>query len=188
MTFVIAAALAAVAGTHVSDVLWRGHVLRRLRSRREGIHCRGSRRDWLLPGAVIGGLLIGLIETLWSAYFSIDYKDVAAFSVLAVTLIFLPLGPVRPAGRRKGVKIGGLSPNPTAAMPTPCLRCRPASRWRSRYAMPALPRRSPLACFSLIGFQTVTDISQQIWCCRRGGRCCSRSSRFIGTAASAFRC
>jgi branched-chain amino acid transport system permease protein len=45
-----------------------------------------------LPGAVIGGLLIGLIETMWSAYFSIDYKDVAAFSILAVVLIFLPSG------------------------------------------------------------------------------------------------
>ena len=45
-----------------------------------------------LPGAVIGGLLIGLIETMWSAYFSIDYKDVAAFSVLAITLVFLPQG------------------------------------------------------------------------------------------------
>ncbi len=45
-----------------------------------------------LPGAVLGGLLIGLIETLWSAYFSIDYKDVAAFSILAVVLIFLPQG------------------------------------------------------------------------------------------------
>jgi len=45
-----------------------------------------------LPGAVIGGLLIGLIEVLWSAYFSIDYKDVAAFSILAITLIFMPSG------------------------------------------------------------------------------------------------
>jgi branched-chain amino acid transport system permease protein len=45
-----------------------------------------------LPGAVIGGLLIGLIETMWSAYFSIDYKDVAVFSVLAVVLIFMPQG------------------------------------------------------------------------------------------------
>ena len=45
-----------------------------------------------LPGAVIGGLLIGLIETFWAAYFSSDYKDVAAFSILAVTLIFLPSG------------------------------------------------------------------------------------------------
>ncbi|MBV9218553.1 MAG: branched-chain amino acid ABC transporter permease LivH [Methylobacteriaceae bacterium] len=45
-----------------------------------------------LPGAVLGGLLIGLIETLWSAYFSTDYKDVAAFSILAITLIFMPSG------------------------------------------------------------------------------------------------
>ena len=45
-----------------------------------------------VPGAVLGGLLIGLIETLWSAYFSTDYKDVAAFSILAITMIFLPQG------------------------------------------------------------------------------------------------
>jgi branched-chain amino acid transport system permease protein len=45
-----------------------------------------------LPGAMLGGLLIGLIETFWSAYFSIEYKDVAAFSVLVVVLIFLPSG------------------------------------------------------------------------------------------------
>ncbi|MBL8564088.1 MAG: branched-chain amino acid ABC transporter permease LivH [Hyphomicrobiaceae bacterium] len=45
-----------------------------------------------LPGAVVGGILIGLIETFWSAYFSIDYKDVAAFSILAIVLIFMPSG------------------------------------------------------------------------------------------------
>ena len=43
-----------------------------------------------LPGALLGGLLIGLIESLWSAYFSIDYKDVATFSILAVVLIIKP--------------------------------------------------------------------------------------------------
>ncbi|GIX10938.1 ABC transporter permease subunit [Elioraea sp.] len=45
-----------------------------------------------LPGAVLGALLIGLIETFWSAYFSVQYKDVAAFSILAIALIFLPSG------------------------------------------------------------------------------------------------
>ena len=45
-----------------------------------------------LPGAVLGGLMIGLIEALWAAYVSSDYKDVAAFSILAVVLIFLPSG------------------------------------------------------------------------------------------------
>ncbi len=92
MTFVIAAALAAVAGTMY--VMYYGVV-----SFSDGfvpgvkaftaavLGGIGS-----LPGAVVGGLLIGLIETLWSAYFSIDYKDVAAFSILAITLIFLPQG------------------------------------------------------------------------------------------------
>ncbi len=45
-----------------------------------------------LPGAVIGGLLIGLIEVMWSAYFTIDYKDVAAFAILAIVLVFMPSG------------------------------------------------------------------------------------------------
>ncbi|MCB1437036.1 MAG: branched-chain amino acid ABC transporter permease LivH [Rhodobiaceae bacterium] len=45
-----------------------------------------------LPGAMLGGLIIGLIETFWSAYFTIEYKDVAAFSILVVVLIFMPSG------------------------------------------------------------------------------------------------
>jgi branched-chain amino acid transport system permease protein len=45
-----------------------------------------------LPGAMLGGVLIGLIEAMWSAYFSIEYKDVAAFGVLVLVLIFRPTG------------------------------------------------------------------------------------------------
>jgi branched-chain amino acid transport system permease protein len=45
-----------------------------------------------LPGAMLGGLIIGLIEVMWSAYFSVEYKDVAAFTVLIIVLIFLPQG------------------------------------------------------------------------------------------------
>jgi len=48
-----------------------------------------------LPGAVVGGLMIGLIETLWQMIPTQgvpEYKDVAAFSILAITLIFMPSG------------------------------------------------------------------------------------------------
>jgi branched-chain amino acid transport system permease protein len=41
---------------------------------------------------VLGGLTIGLIETFFAGYVSVDYKDVAAFSILAIVLIFLPSG------------------------------------------------------------------------------------------------
>lgn len=45
-----------------------------------------------LPGAMLGGLLIGLIEAFWAGYFSSEYKDVAVFGILAIVLIFLPTG------------------------------------------------------------------------------------------------
>jgi len=45
-----------------------------------------------IPGAMLGGLLIGLIEAFWSAYFSIEYKDVAVFATLILVLIFRPTG------------------------------------------------------------------------------------------------
>ncbi len=45
-----------------------------------------------LPGAMLGGLVIGMIEVMWSAYFSVEYKDVAAFTVLVMVLIFMPQG------------------------------------------------------------------------------------------------
>jgi branched-chain amino acid transport system permease protein len=35
-----------------------------------------------LPGAMLGGVLIGLVEAFWAAYFLAEYKDVAAFSIL----------------------------------------------------------------------------------------------------------
>jgi branched-chain amino acid transport system permease protein len=92
ITFVIGAALAAVAGTmylmYYGVVSFYDGFVPGIKAFTAAVLGGiGS-----LPGAVIGGLLIGLIETMWSAYFSIDYKDVAAFSILAITLIFLPQG------------------------------------------------------------------------------------------------
>jgi len=45
-----------------------------------------------IPGAMLGGMLIGFIEVMWSAYFSVEYKDVAAFTILVLVLIFMPQG------------------------------------------------------------------------------------------------
>ena len=92
ITFVMGAALAAVAGTlylvnygvvSFSDGFTPG-VKAFTAAVLGGI---GS-----IPGAVLGGLMIGLIETLWAAYVSNDYKNVAAFSVLIIVLIFMPSG------------------------------------------------------------------------------------------------
>lgn len=45
-----------------------------------------------LPGAMLGGLILGLVEAFWSAYFASEYKDVAAFGLLVLVLIFRPTG------------------------------------------------------------------------------------------------
>jgi branched-chain amino acid transport system permease protein len=91
-TFVIGAALAGVAGVMV--MLYYG-VVDFYMGFQAGIKAFtaavlggiGS-----LPGAILGGLLLGLVESLWSAYFSIEYKDVASFSILVLVLIFRPTG------------------------------------------------------------------------------------------------
>ncbi|TGQ43985.1 MULTISPECIES: branched-chain amino acid ABC transporter permease LivH [unclassified Mesorhizobium] len=92
ITFVMGAALAAVAGTlflmYYGVVVFSDGFTPGVKAFTAAVLGGiGS-----LPGAVLGGLMIGFIESMWSAYFSIDYKDVAAFSILAIVLIFLPSG------------------------------------------------------------------------------------------------
>ncbi|MBI1180150.1 MAG: branched-chain amino acid ABC transporter permease LivH [Alphaproteobacteria bacterium] len=45
-----------------------------------------------LPGAMLGGLVIGMIESFWPVYFDLAYRDVAVFGVLVLVLIFRPSG------------------------------------------------------------------------------------------------
>ncbi|MGK9230766.1 branched-chain amino acid ABC transporter permease LivH [Inquilinus limosus] len=92
MTFVIGAALAAVAGVMVT--LYYGVIdfyigfLAGIKAFTAAVLGGiGS-----LPGAMLGGVLIGLIEAFWSGYFSSEYKDVAAFTILVLVLIFRPSG------------------------------------------------------------------------------------------------
>ncbi|HYI71789.1 MAG TPA: branched-chain amino acid ABC transporter permease LivH [Skermanella sp.] len=92
LTFVLGAALAAVAGVMVT--LYYGVIdffigfLAGVKAFTAAVLGGiGS-----LPGAMLGGLLIGLIEAFWSAYFSIEYKDVATFTILVLVLIFRPTG------------------------------------------------------------------------------------------------
>jgi branched-chain amino acid transport system permease protein len=92
LTFVMGAALAAVAGTMV--VLYYGVIdffigfLAGIKAFTAAVLGGiGS-----LPGAMLGGVLIGLIEAFWSGYFSAEYKDVSVFVVLVLVLIFRPTG------------------------------------------------------------------------------------------------
>lgn len=46
----------------------------------------------ILPGAVVGGLLLGIVETMVSAYISMGYRDAISFTILIVVLLIMPNG------------------------------------------------------------------------------------------------
>ena len=45
-----------------------------------------------LPGAALGGVIIGITETLVSGYISSTYRDAIAFAVLILILLLKPSG------------------------------------------------------------------------------------------------
>lgn len=92
ITFVIGAALAAVAGVLLS--LYYGVVnpyigfMAGLKAFTAAVLGGiGS-----IPGAVLGGLVLGVTEAMTSGYFSTQYKDAVAFALLILILLFRPTG------------------------------------------------------------------------------------------------
>ena len=72
-----------------------------------------------LPGAFLGGLIVGAAETGWSALFPIDYRDIAVYALLTIFHRATPLWPARQ-------KRGG------DAQPVPA----PVLTWRRRLPHP----------------------------------------------------
>ena len=54
-----------------------------------------------IPGAVIGGLIIGVIEQFSGIYFAEGFKDVAAYVVLLIVLVVYPQGLLGQIGRKR---------------------------------------------------------------------------------------
>ncbi|MBF0272815.1 MAG: branched-chain amino acid ABC transporter permease LivH [Magnetococcales bacterium] len=92
VVFVLGASMAAVAGTLVtfnygSFDFFIGFVIGIKAFTAAVLGGIGS-----LPGAMLGGLVLGLAESIFSGFVNTDYKDVFAFSLLVLVLIFRPSG------------------------------------------------------------------------------------------------
>ena len=46
----------------------------------------------ILPGAVVGGLILGVVEALVSGFISSTFRDAAAFAILILVLLVRPAG------------------------------------------------------------------------------------------------
>lgn len=46
----------------------------------------------ILPGAMLGGIIMGLVEAMVSGFFSSTYRDAAAFAILILILLYKPTG------------------------------------------------------------------------------------------------
>jgi branched-chain amino acid transport system permease protein len=91
-TFAIAAALAALAGFLVTLQYGEADPFMGFLFGFKALAAALLGGFGLLSGAVLGGLFLGLFEALWSAYFGLEYKDVAIFSMLILVLLLRPAG------------------------------------------------------------------------------------------------
>ncbi|MDU4091953.1 MAG: high-affinity branched-chain amino acid ABC transporter permease LivH [Pantoea sp.] len=92
LTFVIGAAMAAVAGVLLGQFYsvinpYIGFMAGMKAFTAAVLGGIGS-----IPGAMLGGLVLGIAEALTSAYLSTEYKDVVSFALLIVVLLVMPTG------------------------------------------------------------------------------------------------
>jgi len=92
MTFIIGSALAAIGGmliaSHIGQInFFIGFIAGIKAFTAAVLGGIGS-----IPGAVLGGFVLGLTESFATGYVSSDYEDVFAFSLLVLILIFKPAG------------------------------------------------------------------------------------------------
>lgn len=92
VTFMIGSALAAVAGIMVTLYYGVVHFFMGYTAGLKAFTAAVLGGIGSIPGAMLGGVVLGLIENFGASYLSSVYKDAFAFLVLIVTLIIRPSG------------------------------------------------------------------------------------------------
>ena len=91
-TFFIASMLAAVAGTMVGMYYQSIDINAGFTVGMKTMASAVLGGVGVLPGAMLGGLLVGLFETLGASYISAGYRDAIAFIILILIILFKPSG------------------------------------------------------------------------------------------------
>lgn len=92
MTFVISAIMATVAGTLVSMYYQTVDLNMSAQVGMKTFAAAVLGGVGVLPGAMVGGLAIGVLETLGASYISSGYRDAIAFIIMILVLLIKPSG------------------------------------------------------------------------------------------------
>jgi branched-chain amino acid transport system permease protein len=92
LTFFIAAGIAAIAGTLVGSYYQANDIMMSASVGSKSFAAAVLGGMGSLPGAVLGGVLIGVVETLVAGYISSGFRDAIAFLILTIVLIVKPTG------------------------------------------------------------------------------------------------
>ncbi len=92
ITFLIGSALAGAAGVLVGVVFFTIRHTMGFIAGLKGFTASVVGGIGSVPGAVLGGLLIGMAEAFASVYISVTFKDVVAFVILVIALLLRPSG------------------------------------------------------------------------------------------------
>ena len=91
-TFIIGSALAAIGGMLIASHIGSIHYFIGFIAGIKAFTAAVLGGIGSIPGAVLGGFVLGLTESFATGYVSSDYEDVFAFSLLVLILIFKPSG------------------------------------------------------------------------------------------------
>ena len=91
-TFILGAVLAAVAGVLIGLVVGKINPFIGFIAGIKAFTAAVLGGIGSIPGAMLGGVVLGLVETFAAAYISSDYKDIVAFLILVLVLLVRPTG------------------------------------------------------------------------------------------------
>lgn len=92
VTWIISSALAAIAGTLVGMYYQTIDINMGFSVGMKTMASAVLGGVGVLPGAMLGGLIVGVIETLGASYISSGYRNAIAFAILILVILFKPTG------------------------------------------------------------------------------------------------
>ena len=92
LTFVISSSLAAIAGTMVGMYYQNIDATMGFSVGMKTLASAVLGGVGILPGAMVGGLLMGIFETIGASYVSSGYRDAISFAILILVILIKPTG------------------------------------------------------------------------------------------------